>query len=407
MKEYKSQAKKGKYVFLSLSMIITLLPTSCTNQKETFTTSLVVEMRQNASINKPITFSEEISRIEYIPLELTADGSSMLADAMDISVTDEFVFVNSSKQGGIFQFSRTDGKFIRRFAPSGNGPGETQLVLNIYADEPERKIYIVQPQNRLEYTFDGEFVVAHEQKHAISLQYPVGNNRVAEMGARFVPFNAPQLIGMGVFSRSGETIVVKNDFARPDILPENASCLKDVHSALSRNSMLYFVSFNDTVFRLTDRSIDPAFVLNRQNSRESLEGALNPQDDSMFPNDFWVYDFFETPRSFYVRTIYNDKMHLFAYDKDSQTTTAEISEINPFEIFGYDRWMQGIGINLGDDKIPLWATKPYPDKKILVQYMPAPEFFYLKEQGIINQIPPEIGHIDEESNPIIVVYHLK
>lgn len=399
-----------KHIITSSSFLFlvgTLLLVGCTSKSDKVETSIpTIEMRQNAATNELITFSEGISRIEYIPLELTDDGASMLADAMDISVTNEYVFVFPTKQGGIFQFSRADGKFIRKFAPQGNGPGETQLVLNIYSDETARKVYIVQPHNTLEYTFDGEYVVSHEQKHAISLQYPVDDSWVVEMGAEYVPFNAPELIGMGVFTRSGETITAKNDFARPDILPEDASCLKDVRSALSHNSVLYFVSSNDTVFRLTDQSIEPAFVLNRQNSRESLEGALHPQGEDMLPNNFWVYDFLETPKSFYVRAIFNDKMHLFAYDKETQTTTAQISEINPHEIFGFDRWMQGIGINIGEEKIPLWATKSYPEKKILAQYLPAAEIFYLKEKNIINQLPSEIAHIDEGNNPVIVVYHL-
>lgn len=392
-----------------LSAIILLaIMSGCANGNKSLNNEVnVVEMRQNASNNKAIRFSEEISRVEYIPLELTKDGASMLADAMDISVTDEFVFVNSSKQGGIFQFTRTDGKFIRKFAPQGNGPGETQLVLNIYADEPARKIYIVQPQNTLEYTFDGEFVIAHEQKNAISLQYPVGKDRVAEVGAEYVPFNAPELIGMGVFTRSGKTVAVKNDFARPDILPEDNSCIKDVRSALSDKSVLFFMASNDTVFRLTPDAVQPAFVLNRQNSRESLEGTLHPQGEDMLPDNFWVYDFLETPESFYVRAIFNDNMHLFAYNKKTRTTTAQISEINPHEIFGFDRWLQGIGIHIGDGKIPLWATKSYPEKKILAQYMPAAEIFYLKEKGVINELPSPIAHIDEESNPVIIVYHLK
>lgn len=392
-----------------ISVIILLSAISGCTQKNTLNKASIptIEMRQNASTNKAITFSEEISRIEYIPLELTTDGSSMLADAMDISVTDEFVFVYSSKQGGIFQFSRTDGKFIRRFAPSGNGPGETQLVLNIYSDERARNVFIVQPHNTLEYTFDGEFVKAHEQPRAISFQYPVGENRVAEVGAEYVPFNSPELIGMGIFTRDGETVEVKNNFARPDILPADASCIKDVRNSLSDKSVLYFMASNDTVFRLTADTVQPAFVLNRQNSRESLEGALHPQGDDMLPNNFWVFDFLETSKSFYVRAIYNDNMHLFAYDKDTQSTTAEISEINPREIFGFDRWVQGIGINIGKGKIPLWVTKSYPEKKILAQYMPAAEIFYLKEKGIINELPSPIAHIDEESNPVIIVYHLK
>ncbi len=396
----------SSYVYFSILFVTTLISIGCNSRITTSGVEFIVEMRQNAATNTPLVFSEDITRIEYVPLELTSDGSSLLAEAMDISVTDNYIFIFSMKQGGIFQFDRTDGKFIRKFANSGNGPGETQLILNIYTDETTKKVFIVQPHNTLRYNFDGEFIDAREQTHLISLQYQVGENRLAELGAELVPFNTPKLIDMGIFTQEGEVIKVKDNFARPDIVPEESSCIKDVRSAISDKSILYFISSNDTVFRLSSDDIEPAFVLNRQNSHESLEGSLVPRGNSMLPNDFWIYDFFETQRSFYVRAIYNDKMHLFLLNKTTGITTAEISKINPFEIFGYDRWMQGIGIQIGEGMIPLWVTKTYPEKNILVQYMPAAEIFYLKEKGIIDAIPAEIGELEEDSNPVVIIYHI-
>ena len=399
--------RAGKYfVYLFYLSTILLWVPGCTSQKESAETCFIVEMRQNITTNKPIVFSEKISRIEYIPLEVTSDGSSLLAEAMDLAVTDDFVFVNSMKQGGVFQFSRADGKFIRRFAPSGNGPGETRMIFNIYADEAKKEVYIVQPHNTLKYNFEGEYISAQEQTRPISLEYPIGENRIAQLGAEFVPFNTPELIAMGVFARDGEVVMTKDNFARPDIVPEENSCIKDVRRAFSDSSILYFIDSNDTIFRLSSDDIRPAFVLNRQNSREYLEGSLTPRGETMIPNDFWVYDFFETQNSLYVRAIYNEKMHLFAFDKATGTTTAEISKVNPFDIFGFDWWMQGIGIQIGDGMIPLWVTKTYPEKNIMVQYMPAPELFYLKEEGIIDNIPVEMGDIDEDSNPVVIIYHI-
>lgn len=313
-----------KYLtYFSFYYLIIFLWISCTNQKETSTTGLVVEMRQNVTTNNPIVFSEEITHIEYIPLEFTPDGASMLAEAMDLAVTDDFVFVNSMKQGGVFQFSRADGKFIRKFALTGNGPGETQLILNIYADEANKDIYIVQSHNTLKYNFEGEFISTQEQTRPISLQYPIGEDRIAQLGAEFVPFNTPELIDMGVFTRDGEIVKIKDDFARPDVVSQDNSCIKDVRRVFSDKSILYFIDLNDTIFRLSSDDIQPAFVLNRQNSREYLEGSMTPRGETMLPNDFWVYDFFETPGALYVRALYNEneKMHLFAFDKATRTTT--------------------------------------------------------------------------------------
>lgn len=399
----------SNYISFSLIFVTMLLiSTGCNTRNTTSGGGFIVEMRQNVTTNNPIVFSEEITHIEYVPLEFTPDGASMLAEAMDLAVTDDFVFVNSMKQGGVSQFSRADGKFIRKFAPTGNGPGETQLILNIYADEANKNIYIVQSHNTLKYDFEGEYISTQEKTRPISLQYPIDEDRIAQLGAELVPFNTPELIDMGVFTRDGEIVKIKDNFARPDVVPQDNSCIKDVRRAFSDKSILYFIDLNDTIFRLSSDDIQPAFVLNRQNSREYLEGSMTPRGETMLPNDFWVYDFFETPGALYVRALYNEneKMHLFAFDKATRTTTAEISKINPSDIFGLDWWMQGIGLQIGDGKIPLWATKTYPEKNILVQYMPAPELFYLKEEGFIDRIPVEIGDIEEDGNPVVIIYHI-
>lgn len=194
----------------------------------------------------------------------------MVAEAMDVAVTDDFIFVNSMKQGGVFQFARSDGEFIRKFAPTGNGPGETQMIFNIYADEVNKEVYIIQPHNTLKYNFDGEYISSQEQIRPISLQYPIGENRIAQLGAELVPFSTPELIDMGVFTSDGEIVKVKDNFARPDIVSEDNSCIKDVRSAFSDKSILYFMDLNDTIFRLSSDDIQPAYVLDRAREDASL-----------------------------------------------------------------------------------------------------------------------------------------
>ena len=61
---------------------------------------------------------------------------------------------------------------------------------------------------------------------------------------------------------------------------------------------------------------------------------------------------------------------------------------------------------MANDQIPLWITKSYPEKNILVQYMPAAELFYLKEKNVISEFPSELNNLEEDSNPVIIVYHL-
>ncbi len=393
--------------FVGFSAACLLLVAACNPKDESTNADIYkVELRKNVTTDNTLNFNEKISKIEYVPLELTGDKASMLVDIVDISVTKEYIFIKSTKKGGVFQFFRS-GKFIRNIAKQGNGPGETYLIYNIYSDEQAKRIFIVQPNNVLEYSFDGEYIGTKEITRAISLRYQVDNKCVAEVGAQYmVPFSYPKLIGMGVFSAKGDTIALKNDFARPDIVPAENSCIRDVLCAFSGKSILYSITSNDTVFRLNSKGIRPAYIFDRQNSLENLKESLLMQGKDPLPDNFWIYDYFETPNNFYVKAIYNGKVHMFAFDKVNKETNAQISSIDYHELGRCDPRLQGIGINIGEGQIPLWGNRYFPDQKILVQYLPAVEIFYLMDKKIINRLPAGLENLTEESNPVLIIYHM-
>jgi hypothetical protein len=384
-----------------------LLVAACNPKNESASADIYkVELRKNVTTDNTLNFNEKISKIEYIPLELTGDKASMLDNVLDICVNQEYIFILSTKVGGVFQFSRS-GKFIRNIAKQGNGPGETYLIYNIYSDEQAKRIFIVQPNNVLEYSFDGEYIGTKEITRAISLRYQADNYCIAEVGKEYTfPFTYPKLIGMGVFSAKGDTIALKNDFARPDIVPAENSCMKDVICAFSQNSILYSIASNDTIFRLNSKGIKPAFILDRQNSLEYFKEILLPRGKHSLPDNFTIFDYFDTPKSFFLRAFYNDKLHIFSLDKERQKTNAQISSIAYHELGRCDPRLQGIGINIGEGQIPLWGNRYFPDQKILVQYLPAVEIFYLMDKKIINRLPAGLENLTEESNPVLIIYHM-
>ncbi len=66
-----------------------------------------------------VEIADEIESIEYVPLELTDE--SLIADVLDLCVSDEYIFVYSTRQDGVLQFDRK-GKYLRCIAKTGNGP---------------------------------------------------------------------------------------------------------------------------------------------------------------------------------------------------------------------------------------------------------------------------------------------
>ena len=51
-----------------------------------------------------VEIADEIESIEYVPLELTDE--SLIADVLDLCVSDEYIFVYSTRQDGVLQFDR-------------------------------------------------------------------------------------------------------------------------------------------------------------------------------------------------------------------------------------------------------------------------------------------------------------
>lgn len=388
-------------------LFMILFLNACQYNSSELSDLIVVNLR-DGYVDSEINISKEISKIEYVPLELTDDNESMIASILDCCVTDEYVFIVSSKQGGVFQFNR-QGRFVRKFAKTGNGPGETQQILSVSADENKSLLYVSELFSTSVYRFDGSFVKKVVSSRGFSYQYLIKDDLMAEIGAEYVPINVPGMFGMGVFSLNGDTIEIKNDFIDSTLTPVEETGLKSVYGIYSKDGLLCSVESNDTIFFLSSSGIKPMYFLKMDNSKESKSNSFSINNQELLPNSFSIFDYFETHQSFYVRAIYNNKMYLFQYDKSTKKTLREISETAPNELVTYNRTMAGIGLrNVIDNGLPIWARKSYPDQNIIVQYYTAPEILYLKDnKAVVKELPSVCKDMNENSNPLVVIYHLK
>lgn len=388
-------------------LFMILFLNACQYNSSELSDLIVVNLRDGYE-DSEINISKEISKIEYVPLELTHDNESMIASILDCCVTNEYVFIVSSKQGGVFQFNR-QGRFVRKFAKTGNGPGDTQQILSVSADTNKSLLYVSELFSTSVYRFDGSFVKKVVSSRGFSCQYLIKDDLMAEIGAEYVPINVPGMFGMGVFSLNGDTIEIKNDFIDSTLTPVEETGLKNVYGIYSKDGLLCSVESNDTIFYLSSSGIKPMYFLKMDNSKESKSNSFSINNQELLPNSFSIFDYFETHQSFYVRAIFNNKMYLFQYDKSTKKTLREISETDPNELVTYNRTMAGIGLrNVIDNGLPIWARKSYPDQNIIVQYYTAPEILYLKDnKTVVKELPSVCKDMNENSNPLVVIYHLK
>ena len=118
---------------------------------------------------------------------------------------------------------------------------------------------------------------------------------------------------MGLFSRKGDTIAIKNDFYSFLLPHEKSGFTTSIASAYSdaQNSVLFKTGSNDTVFCISADRISAACVLDLKNSDAEVIRSLDVTDMSNLriekkdPKDIFVQDMIEFPAHYYFRLLYN------------------------------------------------------------------------------------------------------
>lgn len=387
-----------------LLLILILFLTGCKNEDPKSTDIYYVDLTQ-VKVQEDLSFEMKLDSVEYVLLEMTPDGESAINNILDYCISDNYIFIRSSKRSGILQFCRT-GKFIRCFAPKGEGPGETNSINSISINEDKEEFYISQLQETLIYDFDGNYLKTIKTKRLTSSQYYLDGNLWCETGKLYYPINQEGMIGVGVFNMDGDTIDIKNDFTNKNILPVDITGITHNYMISNcNNSFLSYISLSDTIYRMDSQGIYPIYVINTGLQKESQKERFHFRSHNLIKNAFMIHDFFEVNNLLYIRAIYNEEFHIFKYNKESKQTTKIVSNLNPFEMMDLNMNMNLIGLKNRYTNIPLWISKIYPNRRILSQYNTAAEILYLKEINMLDDFDKVIKNINTDSNPLITIYH--
>lgn len=357
-----------------------------------------------------VGIADEIESVEYIPLELTDE--SLIANILDICVSDEYLFIYSTRQDGILQFDRK-GHFLRRIAKTGNGPGEVGQITSITIDEENRLFCVSEYFSTSFYSFYGEFIKKVTNLRPYFYQLSVGPNTMAELGRMFVPMHVPGMFSLGIFNwATDDTIAIRQTIGDMDLMPLEEISLKEWIYNGSMDGWFCYSEGIDTVWNVNAESISPAFLIKNGASVEKEKETRSIHTGNAATEGVYsIFSIFETPRSYYVKCFEGSdpsRFYLYSQDKKSGALCRETSSVDATELFEYNRALTGIGIrNETDGGLPVWPFFSYPAKKLMVQFNTAAEIEYLKEKYPELKKHPVLQKITSESNPLITIYHLR
>ena len=374
------------------------------SQKSELLTASVQE-----ALNSPTTLSiaDEIESAEYIPLEVTNNDASLIDGVVDFAITSKYIYVLVDKQPRIVLFDRK-GHFLRTFLHQGQGPNDFRGMIGfIQVDEANNRFYVIGDKIGV-YTLEGEFIEDFPINYPIIYARYLGKGRIGAVSMPFMPFQEGGF-GIGVFREDGEAIMTKNDFYSQLVPKVDSGFTFGVMSSPSdcdKQSVLFKTASNDTIFRLTSDTIQPALVAKLGNSNEEIIRGLNIRDIKKLPadGDVFVTDIFETPRYYYLRMMLNGKYYVASVEKQNGITLVEQCDIPDTKASNLADFNIQLGLvgTKGYKQFPIWGRVLGNN---LVQVVTPYELEMFKEQTKI-VIPQEIQTKNADANPIFIIYKL-
>lgn len=397
---------KLKSLFIATCGVFVLA--SCNSNQVDQAELPTASVRKALSSLSTLPIADEIESVEYIPLEMTNDNASLIDCVVDFAITSRYIYILVGKESRIVLFDN-QGHFLRTFLQQGQGPDDFNGMIGfIQANEADNRFYVIGNKIGV-YTLEGKFVEDLPINSPIIYAHHLGKGRIGAIAMPFMPFQGGSF-GIGIFRENGEVIMNKNDFYSPLVPKENSGFTFGVTASPSdgeQQSILFKMASNDTIFRLTADTIQPALVLDSGNSDEEVIRGLNIHDIKKFPadGDIFVNNMFETSRCFYLHMKLNDRFYIASVDKQSGQTVVEqcdIPEKSANDLADINMQLGMIG-SKGYNRFPVWGRILGNN---LVQVVTPYELQIFKEQTKIT-IPQDLEKMNVNENPIFIIYRIK
>jgi hypothetical protein len=365
--------------------------------------------------NKSSLYLSDIAgKIEYISLETNDD--CLLTLKPDFYFTDEYIFVDNSKQ--ILQFDRK-GRFIKQIGKHGRGPGEIGLIRQLTVLDDE-KLLIAQTNwaRKLYYfNYEGEFLRQLKVPDIYRIKGLRGNRLLFFY---YCNGGAEEYMFVLTNSQGDTTGVVKNHYNWENTTGFEASVSYDLFRPFYEYmGNTYFKSrHNDTVYQAIGDTIRPAYFIDLGKyllPQELRVEALNTSPSTRF-QDFKDgsrgYRFVSTleadEKLFISSQDYHDgevQYNMLYYRPESRSTLMVDDAGYPSGILnnldgGPDFWPVGA---LNDSTVYMWLL-PH---EILKNGYKIEKLTGETESGQLSNFKEVLDVIKEDDNPVLMLVYLK
>jgi hypothetical protein len=316
--------------------------------------------------------------IEAIELELT-DQSLVGERITRVLCGKDYIIICERKS--IMQFDKT-GKFIRKIASVGQGPGEFTSIGDITMDSKNKKIFIKTNAGKMmSYDFDGNFIREssneHYREHTKCLNYI--NNKLLYLSETGVKDESETRNLISLYTIDSN--LLKTDSVNVRSFVHNGFWIHpfiDFITYDGKNTYLYYsdISTNpvvlDTLYRIKDKQLIPYLNLNFKNRGLSVGGG----------KDIYLFNIYRSSR--YIFAIYNNEL------KNPEDTP------DKFSSFCYDT-KTGKGYNMQGG----YFDDIHTGKKVRIRpfHSDSNKFYYLYTEIDENTV--------EEPNPTLYIGELK
>lgn len=395
------------------------------NQLEQDTTALiypitidVAEGMENISYEN--IMSDFVEEIEYVPLEFNKK-CPINNYALPV-ITGQYIIIFSSR---IYLFTR-DGKFVREIGHPGNGSGEYGWhLLNIYdVDEKNQIIYVRKYGGNiiLKYDFNGDHLgdihVSSEEMGSLAL---IDSSALFFQYGLVWPYFGSYKLGWAVSLPKGDTLYIRKSYIteKTTKVPLKEAAKRPMYmwphpSYKYQDQAMIFELGNDTIFTISREGLTPRYVFNFGKFRCSLELACSGIYDKAAVNIkpyILPQSFYETDRYFLMTFIYDERACTGIYDKKQNQFRVKASAIDREDAFCYsvDRLINDIdgGVN-GAIYYP-GASVIHVDRMmdILTSEHKNKNKFGIKNPQKHESLIDLVENLNENDNPVVVIYHLK
>jgi hypothetical protein len=295
-------------------------------------------------VAKQIFLSEIAEEITYVQLS----NSILFGNIVSVELTDSLIFVTPAlKELFVYDYN---GNFIRQIGNQGRGPGEYKYANKFTLDRNKEIVYILDGIKHafLKYSFKGNFIEIIEPKIDDIKLY----GEVVFSGDKLILFEG---INQGegkydwvVLDTKGNILFEKLNAIEQ--FPSYHFCIGNKQEAF-RNTFYYWNQINDTIFKITNKKYEPAFIFTQGNFRFPKQKINETYTEYFFPRVI-----FFTKHYLFIAYIFNYKNYTGVYVKSEN----QLYNVNVTEDWNF---INGPGIpNDFDSGVPLIPLTYYRDK---------------------------------------------